>query len=76
MVDKIHLVNDDDEVLDAEQIRDETVAAGLRLHAVTGVNQDNRQAGGRGARGHLAGVIFVNWGIRDDKLTIVGGENE
>ena len=50
------------------------VAAGLGLHAVTGVDQDHRQAGGGGAGGHVAGVLLVARRVGDDELALVGGE--
>jgi hypothetical protein len=43
VADQVHLVDGDDQVLDAEQRADEAVAARLRHDAVAGVDQDDRQ---------------------------------
>ena len=49
-VDEVHLVDAHHEVRDAEQAGDEGVAAGLLEHAVAGVDEDQGQVGGGGAR--------------------------
>ena len=49
-VDQVHLVDAHHEVRDAEQAGDEGVAAGLLEHAVAGVDEDQGQVRGGGAR--------------------------
>ena len=46
----------------------------LLLDAVAGVDQDERQVGGRGAGDHVAGVLNVARGVGDDELAPGGGE--
>ncbi len=71
---EVHLVDRDDDVLDAQQRGDVAVPAGLGLHAVAGIDQDDRQIAGRGAGGHVAGVLLVARGVGDDELALGGGE--
>ena len=59
VVDEVHLVDRDDDVLDAEQRHEEAVPAGLREHALAGVDEDHGDVGGRGAGHHVAGVLLV-----------------
>jgi len=50
------------------------MAAGLNLHAVAAVNQQNSHIGGRSAGGHVPRILFVAGRIGDDELALVGGE--
>ena len=61
-------------MLDAQQVGDEAVTTGLGLHAVARVDQDDRQTRGRGASGHVAGVLLVPRRVGDDELALVGRE--
>jgi hypothetical protein len=72
--DQIHLVDGDHHALDADQRHQEAVAARLRLHAVTGVDQDDGQVGRRGAGDHVARVLLVPRRVGDDELAPVGRE--
>ena len=71
---EVHLVDGDNDVLDAQQRGDKAVTLGLGLHTVAGVDQDDRQVAGGGASGHVAGVLLVAWGIGDDELALGGAE--
>ncbi len=71
---EVHLVDGHNDVLDAQQRGDEAVATGLGLHAVTGVDQDDRQVTGGGTGGHVAGVLLMAGGVGDDELALGGGE--
>ena len=68
------MLTHDDDVRDAEQRRDERVAARLLDHAVAGVDQDDRQVGGRGAGDHVARVLHVAGRVGDDELAPRGRE--
>ena len=70
VIDQVHLVDGDQDVLDAQQRRDEGMPFGLRQHAVPGVDQDDRQVGGRGAGGHVARVLLVARRVGDDELAL------
>ena len=74
VIHQVHLVHGDDEVPYAEQPRDEGVAAGLRQHAVGGVDEDDGGIAGGGAGGHVAGVLLVAGGIGDDELALGRGK--
>jgi hypothetical protein len=63
-----------DQVRDAQQRRDEGVPAGLLDHALAGVDEHDRQVGGRGAGHHVAGVLDVARGVGDDELALRRGE--
>src|SRR5471030_2823057 len=71
---EVHLVDGDHDVLDAEQRGNEAVATGLGLHAVTGIDQDDRQVTGGRTGGHVAGVLLMARGIGDDEFALGGGE--
>ncbi len=71
---QIHLVDRHHELLDAEEARDKAVATGLIQHAFAGVDQYDGQITGGGAGRHVAGVLLVARGIRDDKFALGGGE--
>ncbi|MCY1523055.1 hypothetical protein D9M68_579380 [compost metagenome] len=73
-VHQVHLVDRDDDVPDAQQGRDEAVPAGLGLHAITGVDQDDGQVAGGRAGGHVAGVLLMAGGVGDDELALGGAE--
>ena len=71
---QVHLVDRDHQVADAQQGGDKGVAAGLRQHAVAGVDQHDGQVRGGGAGGHVAGVLLMPRRIGDDELAPRGGE--
>ena len=58
-VHEVHLVDREDDVGDAEHRRDGGVPVGLLDHALAGVEQDDRDVGGRGAGDHVARVLDV-----------------
>ena len=74
IADRIELVHRRDQMPDAEQTGDEGVAAGLRQHAVAGVDQDDGDIAGGCAGGHVARVLLVARRIGDDELALGGGE--
>ena len=74
VIDEVHLVNRDDDVLDAQQVRDEGVAAGLFDHALAGIDQDDREVRGRGTGHHVAGVLDVPRRVGDDEFPLRGRE--
>ena len=74
IVDQVHLVDRQHDVPDAEQRDQVAVPPGLRQHALAGVDQDDREVGGRRARHHVAGVLLVAGRVGDDELAPVGGE--
>src|SRR3546814_2947865 len=63
-----------DLMLDAEQVREEAVAARLREHALARVNQDHGKVDGRSAGDHVARILLVPRGVGDDELALLCGE--
>ena len=74
VIDEIHLIAGDDEVLDAEEVGDEGVALGLLDHAFAGVDEDDGEVGGGGTGDHVAGVLDMTRRVRDDEFPLGGGE--
>ncbi len=62
-VHQIHLVDAQHQVRHAEQARQERVTAGLLQDSLAGVDENERQIGGRGAGDHVAGVLLVAGGV-------------
>ena len=74
VADEVHFVDGEDDVLDAEEVGDEGVAAGLFDDAFAGVDEDDGEVGGGGAGDHVAGVLDVAGGVGDDEFAAGGGE--
>jgi hypothetical protein len=72
--DEIHLVDAHHQVGDAQQRCQEGVPAGLLEDALAGVDEHQRQVGGRGAGDHVARVLDVPRGVGDYELPLGGGE--
>ena len=74
VVDQVHLVDGDDQVRDADQMRQVGVAAGLRQHALARIDQDDGEVGGGRGGDHVARVLLVARRVGDDVLARAGGE--
>ena len=46
----------------------------LGQNAFARINQDHRNIGGRGAGGHVAGILFVARRVGNDEFALVGRE--
>ncbi len=64
---QVHLVDREHDAADAHQRHDGAVPKGLRQQALGGVDQDDREVGGRGARRHVARVLLVARRVGDDE---------
>ena len=73
-VHQVHLVDRHNHMAHAQQRHNKAVAAGLRLHATAGVDQNHRQVAGGGTGGHIAGVLLVPWAVGNDELALLGAE--
>ena len=73
-IDQVHLVHRRHHVGNPQQRGDVGMAAGLRQHAVTGVDQYDGEVGGGGAGGHVARILLVAGRIGDDELPLGRGE--
>ena len=69
-VDEIHLVDADDHVGDAEEVREEGMATTLLDDAVTGIDEDHGQVRIRSPGDHVARVLGMTGGIGDDELPL------
>ena len=65
-VDQVDLVDRRDEVLDAQQLCDPGVPAGLAQHPGAGVDEQDRDVGVGRAGEHVAGVALVAGGVGQD----------
>src|SRR5205823_7849605 len=70
VIDQIHLVDRNNEVPDAEKMRDERMPAGLRHHAVSRVDQDDGEIAVAGAGNQVSRVLFVAWSIGNNELPL------
>ena len=68
VVDEVHLVDADHEVRHAEQRHQQAVPAGLLDDAVAGVDEHDRQVGGRRAGDRVARVLHVAGAVGDDEV--------
>ena len=59
---------------DAEQRADQRMPAGLRQHALAGIDQQHREIGARGAGRHVARVLLVARAVGDDERAARGRE--
>ena len=73
-VDQIHLVDGEHHLLDADEIADGGVAAGLAFNAVAGIDEQDGHVGVRGAGRHVAGILLVPGRIDDDEAAVRGLE--
>ena len=74
VVDEVHLVHGHHEARNAQECGQERVAAGLLEHTLAGVDEDDRHVGRRGTGDHVARVLHVARGVRDDELAPRGRE--
>ena len=68
VVDEVHLVDTQHEVGDTEQRGEERMTSGLLDDAVAGIDEHQREVGGRSAGDHVAGVLDVAGSVGDDEL--------
>src|SRR6185437_14347690 len=73
-VDEVPVVDGHDEVAYAKQAHDAGVAVGLNHQPLLGVDDEHGQIRSGRARGHVAGVLLVSWGVGNNKPTVGGGE--
>ena len=66
----VHLVDGEDDLLDADEIANGGVATGLPLHAVAGVDEEDGEIGVARAGRHVAGILLVAGGIDDDEAAV------
>ena len=71
---QVHLVDGQHERRDAQQPRNPRVPHGLRAHAVTRVDEQDREVGRRSARRHVPRVLFVAGRIGQDEFAARGRE--
>ncbi len=66
-VGQVHLVDGENDALDAHQIEDGGMAPGLDLDPGAGIDEQDRDIGVRGAGRHVARVLLVARGVDDDE---------
>ena len=74
-IDEIDLVHRKNDVANAQQARDDRVAAGLAQQALARVDQQHGEVGVGGAGRHVAGVLLVAGRVGDDERAPRGREN-
>ena len=70
VVDEIHLIDGNDDMLDAEKIGDEGMTLGLLDHSFTRIDKNDGKVGGGGTGHHVAGVLNMPRSVRDNKFTL------
>src|SRR5688572_4874019 len=73
-VDEVHLVDRDDEMRDADELRDRGVPAGLLDDAVTRVDEQHGKLRRRRCGDHVPRVLLVSGRVGDDELAHGGRE--
>ena len=73
-VHNVHLVDGDHHVLDAQKTNDVRVPPCLNLDPMSCVDQNDCEVTGRGARGHVSGVLLVTRAVGNDELAFAGAE--
>ncbi len=73
-IDQVHLGHRDDEVPDADQLREVGVPPSLGEHALARIDQQDREVRRRRARDHVARVLLVSRSIGDNELALLAGE--
>ena len=68
VADEVHLIDRHNDVLDAEQRGDKTVATGLGQHAMARIDQNNGQVTGRRPGRHIARVLLVAGRVGDNEF--------
>ena len=71
---QIHLVDGNDKIANPQETHQKRMAACLGQHALSGIDQDDRQVGGAGAGHHVAGILLMAGGVGDDIFALLGGE--
>ena len=74
IVNKIHLVDRNNHMPNAEQRRDIGVAPRLGEDALARIDQNNRNIRRRRTRRHIARILFMAWRVRDDELALIRRE--
>ena len=74
VVDQVHLVDQDRDLLDAQQMEQIAVPAGLLLHALLGVDQQQRGLAAGRAGDHVLEKLLVARRIDDDVVALGGAE--
>ncbi len=72
--DRVHLVDGEHDVPDAEQRHDVAVAVRLRQQPFARIDQQHGEIGGRSAGRHVAGVLLMARRVGDDELALAGRE--
>ena len=68
----VHFVDGEDEVFNAEQMRDRSVPQRLAAYAFDRIHEDNGGVGGRSTSGHVAGVLFMTGSVGDAEAALFG----
>ena len=66
-VDQVHFVDGQHHVPYPQQRGDAAMAVGLYQQSFAGIDQQHGQICRRGAGGHVAGILFMPWGVSHDK---------
>jgi hypothetical protein len=74
VIDKVHLVDRQHDIFDADQVAQIRMPPGLDQHALARIDQDHRKVGGAGTGDHVARVLFVPRAVGDNELALFGVE--
>ena len=74
--DGIHLVDADDDLMDAEQVQQIGVPARLLLHPVAAIDHEHRGVGLGGAGDHVLDELAVPRRVDQDVMALIGVEED
>jgi hypothetical protein len=73
-IDPVHLVDDDGDLLDAEQMQQIAMAAGLIAHALQSIDDQDRAVSLRGAGDHVAQELGMSGRVDQHDVARIGAE--
>ena len=74
VIDKVHLVDRQHDIPDAEKRRDEGMASCLGKPPFARVDHHDRQRSGGGTDHHIARILIMSRGVGDNEVPLVRGE--
>ena len=71
VADQIHFIDREHQAFDADKMREIAVPPSLRQNSLSRIDQDDGKIGARRSRDHVARVLLMARGIRDNEFTAI-----